>query len=102
MNTHRYNHLMAKVLFALKPKNQQWAFTLGQKVYYRFPDTGNEILKNHEEIHAMQYRKLGLTGFLYQYFIKEAFVPYRGKSLEQEAYNNQENMDYTKEGENNG
>jgi hypothetical protein len=94
MTTHKYNHPLAKTLFALKPKNQQWAFTLGQTVYYRLPDTGNEILKNHEEIHAMQYRQMGTAKFLYQYFIKEALVPYRKKSLEREAYDNQEDLNY--------
>jgi len=96
MVEHLYNSKLAKALFALKPKNRQWAFTLGQTVYYRLPNTSNYILRNHEEIHAMQYRRLGIAGFLFQYFIKEMFVPYRQKSLEVEAYDNQDNFDYTK------
>lgn len=91
---HLYNNWIAKLLFCRKPKGAQWAFTLGRTVRYRYPDDGDKVLRNHENIHVGQFAKLGVVRFLWQYFFTEWGVPYREKSLEKEAYGHQHDLTY--------
>jgi hypothetical protein len=85
MITHKYDNWLAKLLFWRKKPGWQWAFTLGETVRYRYPDTGDLALRRHEEIHVEQYRRHGIPGFLWRYFVVEWRVPYRDKSFEVEA-----------------
>jgi hypothetical protein len=94
VNTHHYNHWLAKLRYWHKPKQDQWAFAFGQRAYYRYPrswisDYQAKVLESHEEIHMEQFRRLGIVGFLWQYCVVEWNVPYREKSLEQEAFQRQ-------------
>ena len=94
MTSHRYNHWLAKLRFLLKPRHEQWAFTFGQSAYCRYPrnflsDAAAAVLESHEEAHMEQYRRLGVVGFLWQYYVVEWRIPYRMKSLEQEAFRRQ-------------
>jgi hypothetical protein len=52
------------------------------------------IAKNHEMIHVAQYQRHGILGFLWRYCVKEMFVPYREKTFEKEAYENEADFDY--------
>ena len=60
------------------------AFALGSTIYCR--TTLPERLFWHEVCHVLQYKKYGILRFLFIYFIKELFVPYREKRFEVEAY----------------
>lgn len=66
-----------------------------------------EVLMNHEMIHVEQIRRLGFVKFYYQYLKQYFFLrlkgsshhqAYHGISFEQEAYANQNNLDYNKKG----
>jgi len=91
---HRYRHWLARLRFWHKPQGEQWAFTLNQTAYYRLPRNAllphaAAVLESHEEIHMEQFRRLGIAGFLWQYYAVEWNVPYREKSLEREAFRRQ-------------
>lgn len=86
----------SKLMKYFFPK-KYYGFVLGNTIYAKdkFEDW-NPVMKNHEFIHLVQYDKHGTFKFLWIYFIKEMFVPYRKKRFEREAYNYQNNFDYIK------
>lgn len=105
---HYFDSRLAKIFFFRKPEGQQWAFTLGPWVFYRYGfDKTTTAMINHENIHVCQYAENGIyssfwrstwideiTRFLAKYlFSKEA---YRDKPEEVEAYLNEDDPDYIK------
>jgi len=68
-----------------------YGFTFGQNIFFREDKSKvTEKQLSHEKVHAEQYKKHGIFGFLYQYFIKEWNIPYRQKTFEKEAYGDSE------------
>lgn len=64
-----------------------YGFTFGQHIFFR--DRASLVTRrmiNHEKVHAEQYKKHGIIGFLWIYIFKEWKVPYRQKTFEKEAY----------------
>ena len=73
-------------------------FAFGSRVFFRNGEASvSPVLLNHERIHVCQYREQGIFRFLFRYFVLEFRKPYREKSAEVEAYENQENLNYVSE-----
>lgn len=70
------------------------AITIWPFIFAR--DPLNEIDKNHEEIHGKQQLELLIIFFYMIYVIEWFFKGYENISLEKEAYNNENNLDYLK------
>jgi len=77
------------------------AITLGPLVLSR--GVMSETTKNHEAIHWKQYKECLILGFLILYFIfwvvgliryRDGSLAYRLIPFEQEAYSNQDNLEY--------
>ena len=80
------------------------AITLGPLVFSR--GSISEITKNHEAIHWEQYKDGLIVGFLLLYALsyiinlckgQSGALAYRNIWFEQEAYNNEENLNYLSE-----
>ena len=70
------------------------ATTIMRHILVRKGYTFKPGVLNHELIHVCQWYRLGFFGFLFSYFIKDGFTPYKKKVLEAEAYANQADEEY--------
>lgn len=70
-------------------------FVLGRRIFLRgrLAEFGETALR-HELIHVAQYLELGVVRFLWRYLWIERRLPYREKSFEREAYENQGDPGY--------
>ena len=69
--------------------------TLGCHIFFRrTPSHVHPCTIQHELIHVCQYAQHGFGGFLWRYLWRERHLPYRRKSLEEEAFAHQDDPGY--------